>query len=111
MELKLLFSEERLTLLPVLLLFCDDASTLGAEVFRPRLGSGIAGLMKRSLRRPWKNGKKVEGQKTGFEVLKVKFSAAHCFSGKILECAVKPYTKNRRILRQWRLILNFQFFL
>jgi hypothetical protein len=53
-ELKLLFSEERLTLLPVLLLFCDDASTFGAEVLRPRLGSGIAGLMKRSLRRPCK---------------------------------------------------------
>jgi hypothetical protein len=57
-ELRLLFNDDRLTLLPVLtpllLLFCDDnepdARTFGAEVFNPRLG--IAGLMKRSLRRP-----------------------------------------------------------
>lgn len=54
-ELKLLFKDDKLTLLPVLaplLLFCDDneldASTFGAEVFK----FGIAGLMKRSLRRP-----------------------------------------------------------
>lgn len=58
-ELRLLFNDDKLTLLPVLapllLLFCDDnepeASTLGAEVFKPKLDSGIAGFMKRSLRR------------------------------------------------------------
>lgn len=56
MELKLLFKDDKLTLLPVLpplLLLCDDneldASTFGAEVFKQ---FGIAGLMKRSLRRP-----------------------------------------------------------
>jgi len=58
-ELRLLFNDDKLTLLklPVLaplLLFCDDkdpdASTFGAEVFNPKLG--IAGLIKRSLRRP-----------------------------------------------------------
>lgn len=55
-ELKLLFKDDKLTLLPVLpplLLLCDDneldASTFGAEVFKQ---FGIAGLMKRSLRRP-----------------------------------------------------------
>jgi hypothetical protein len=55
-ELRLLFNDDKLTLLPVftplLLLFCDDnepdASTFGAEVFSP---IGIAGLTKRSLRR------------------------------------------------------------
>jgi hypothetical protein len=56
-ELRLLFNDDKLTLLPVLaplLLFCDDsepdASTFGAEVFNPKLG--IAGLIKRSLRLP-----------------------------------------------------------
>lgn len=61
-ELRLLFSDDKLTLLPVLapllLLFCDesdpDASTFGADVFSPKFDSGIAGLMKRSLRRLWK---------------------------------------------------------
>ena len=61
-ELRLLFNDDMLTLLPEfipLLLFCDDnvpdASTFGAEVFNPKLG--IAGLMKRSLRRPFKENK------------------------------------------------------
>lgn len=52
-ELRLLFSDDNETLLPVLtplLLFCE-ASTLGAEVLSPRFDNGIAGLMKRSLRR------------------------------------------------------------
>lgn len=62
-ELRLLFNDDKLTLLPVLaplLLFCDesecpaDARTFGAEVLSPKLGKGIAGFMKRSLRRPCK---------------------------------------------------------